>query len=79
MDSIGHSFAVSTRSENLIRTDLYRFALHEISGLTESIFGHLRCFAEDVLPLPNSPSEIVPACDLLKIHICKMSQTLVQK
>ena len=58
--SIGHAFAFSTRTGNQNQTSFYPFALREISVLTELIFGHLRCFVEDVPPQPNSPPKCVP-------------------
>ena len=57
--SIGHAFAFSTRTGNQNQTSFYPFALREISVLTELIFGHLRCFVEDVPPQPNSPPKCV--------------------
>ena len=58
--SIGHAFAFLTHTENQNKTSFYPFALREISGLTELIFGHLRCLVEDVPPQPNSPPKYVP-------------------
>ena len=57
--SIGHAFAVRIRTENQNQADFYPFILREISVLSESTLGHLRCSFADVPPQPNSPSEDV--------------------
>ena len=55
--SIGHAFAVRIRTENQNQADFSPFSLREISVLSESTLGHLRCSLADVPPQPNSPSE----------------------
>nr|XP_027196127.1 regulator of rDNA transcription protein 15-like [Dermatophagoides pteronyssinus] len=57
--SIGHAFAVRIRTENLNQADFFPFNQREISVLSESTLGHLRCSLADVPPQPNSPSEYV--------------------
>jgi hypothetical protein len=57
--SIGHAFAVRIRTENQNQADFSPFSLREISVLSESTLGHLRCSLADVPPQPNSPSEYV--------------------
>jgi hypothetical protein len=55
--SIGHAFAVCIRTGNQNQADISPFSLREISVLSESTVGHLRCSLADVPPQPNSPSE----------------------
>jgi hypothetical protein len=57
--SIGHAFAVRNRTENQNQADFSPFGPREISVLSESTLGHLRCNLADVPPQPNSPSECV--------------------
>jgi len=57
--SIGHTFVVHNRNEILNQADFSPFSLREISVLSESTFGHLRCNLADVPPQPNSPSDNV--------------------
>jgi hypothetical protein len=57
--SIGHAFAVRIRTGNQNQADFSPFSLREISVLSESTLGHLRCSLADVPPQPNSPSEYV--------------------
>ena len=57
--SIGHAFAVRIRTGNQNQADFSPFSLREISVLSESTLGHLRCGLADVPPQPNSPSEYV--------------------
>ena len=57
--SIGHAFAVRIRTENQNQADFSPFSLREISVLSESTLGHLRCNLADVPPQPNSQSEYV--------------------
>jgi hypothetical protein len=57
--SIGHAFAVRTHTGSQNQADFSPFSPQEISVLSESTFGHLRCSFADVPPQPNSPSEHV--------------------
>lgn len=57
--SLGPTFASYTLTENTYQADFFPSNLREISVLSESTFGHLRCCLADVPPQPNSPSENV--------------------
>ena len=57
--SIGHAFAVCTRTENQNQASFSPFGQHEISVLIELALGHLRSRLTDVPPQPNSPSDSV--------------------
>jgi hypothetical protein len=70
--SIGLAFASQNLTENLNQADFFPFDLREISVLSESTFGHLRCDLADVPPQPNSPSENVPHHSLLSIQSLKI-------
>ena len=57
--SIGHAFAVCTRTESLDQASFCPFALREVSVLTERTLGHLRYDLIDVPPQSNSPPDTV--------------------
>ena len=57
--SIGHAFAVSTRTESRNQVGFYPFVPHEISVLIEPTLGHLCYSLTDVPPQPNSPPDDV--------------------
>jgi hypothetical protein len=67
--SIGHAFAVRIRTGNQNQADFSPFSLREISVLSESTLGHLRCNLVDVPPQPNSPSEYVLWVDQHKMRL----------
>ncbi|PIC13182.1 hypothetical protein B9Z55_027843 [Caenorhabditis nigoni] len=53
--SIGHAFAVCTRTESQDQASFCPFALREVSVLSELALGHLRYDLIDVPPQSNSP------------------------
>jgi len=55
--SIGHAFAVRTRTGSRNRASFYPSVRHEISVLDELALGHLRYPFTDVPPQPNSPPD----------------------
>jgi len=57
--SIGHTFAVRIRAENLNQASFSPFSQQKISVLGEHTLGHLRYRFTDVPPQPNSPPEYV--------------------
>ena len=57
--SIGHAFAVCTRTESQDQASFCPFALREVSVLTELALGHLRYDLTDVPPQSNSPPDNV--------------------
>ncbi|VDM64915.1 unnamed protein product [Angiostrongylus costaricensis] len=57
--SIGHAFAVYTRTESQDQASFYPFALREVSVLSELALGHLRYSLTDVPPQSNSPPDNV--------------------
>uniref|UniRef100_A0A1I7WDK2 Regulator of rDNA transcription protein 15 n=1 Tax=Heterorhabditis bacteriophora TaxID=37862 RepID=A0A1I7WDK2_HETBA len=57
--SIGHAFAVCTRTESQDQASFCPFALREVSVLSELALGHLRYDLTDVPPQSNSPPDIV--------------------
>jgi hypothetical protein len=61
--SIGHAFAVCTRTENQDQASFCPFALREVSVLAELALGHLRYLLTDVPPQSNSPPDTVFGAD----------------
>ena len=57
--SIGHAFAVCTRTESQDQASFCPFALREVSVLSELALGHLRYDLTDVPPQSNSPPDTV--------------------
>ncbi|PIC11683.1 hypothetical protein B9Z55_028926 [Caenorhabditis nigoni] len=57
--SIGHAFAVCTRTESQDQASFCPFALREVSVLSELALGHLRYDLIDVPPQSNSPLDTV--------------------
>ena len=57
--SIGHAFAVCTRTESQDQASFCPFALREVSVLSELALGHLRYDLTDVPPQSNSPPDNV--------------------
>ncbi|VDO29798.1 unnamed protein product [Haemonchus placei] len=57
--SIGHAFAVCTRTESQDQASFCPFALREVSVLSELALGHLRYGLTDVPPQSNSPPDTV--------------------
>src|SRR3954451_21211653 len=53
--SIGHAFAVCTRTGSQDQASFCPFALREVSVLSELALGHLRYRLTDVPPQSNSP------------------------
>ena len=57
--SIGHAFAVCTRTGSKDQTCFSPFRLRQVSVLTEQILGHPRYRLMDVPPQSNSPPDTV--------------------
>ena len=76
--SIGHAFAVCTRTENQNQASFSPFGQHEISVLIELALGHLRCYLTDVPPQPNSPSDSVIHVDQQKCLKAKTHESKFQ-
>uniref|UniRef100_A0A8R1ICY7 Senescence-associated protein n=1 Tax=Caenorhabditis japonica TaxID=281687 RepID=A0A8R1ICY7_CAEJA len=57
--SIGHAFAVCTRTESQDQASFCPFALREVSVLSELALRHLRYDLIDVPPQSNSPLDTV--------------------
>uniref|UniRef100_A0A8R1IIC6 Senescence-associated protein n=1 Tax=Caenorhabditis japonica TaxID=281687 RepID=A0A8R1IIC6_CAEJA len=57
--SIGHAFAVCTRTESQDQASFCPFALREVSVLSELALGHLRYDLIDVPPQSNSSLDTV--------------------
>ncbi len=57
--SIGHAFAVSTRTEGQDQANICPSALQEVSVPFEFALGHLRYRLTDVPPQSNSPTDTV--------------------